>query len=190
MFTDLVHIRRLYRFSIVVDKDRALECQEKMINCLRSYFDEEVFVTIGFQGGNVKGKVLYSNSLGIWIHSENLGNKTWNGFGIGRPTEGSNLSIVCEINIPLKGIDRRIQGEFVENSTGEVYLIHRGKIGGGKSGIGRTLFQQNYQGQWIQFQDGNLVSNASQVGKINNILCAEQIRDFVFEINAMKNKIS
>jgi len=35
-------------------------------------------------------------------------------------------------------MNRTIAGAFASDDEGNIYLVHRGRIGGGKKGIGRT----------------------------------------------------
>jgi len=52
-------------------------------------------------------------------------NRYWNAFGLLSSDHPSN--IILEINFPLQGINRRIAGVFVrDTTTDEVLLLHRG----------------------------------------------------------------
>ena len=70
------------------------------------------------------------------------GNETrrhWNSYGAYRP-EG-NLVISVEINIPIENNTRRVSGFFArDRSSGTIYLMHDGGVGGGRKGIGRDAF--------------------------------------------------
>ena len=59
--------------------------------------------------------------------------------------ENQNNNIVVEINIPVIP-DGRVGGVFVrQTSTGKIYLMHHGKIGGGRKGIGKTAFLNGFR---------------------------------------------
>ncbi len=112
--------------------------------------------------------------------------KHWNGFGIGRPKEGRVNSIVCEINFPYEGINRRIAGAFGKEND-EIVLLHRGKIGGGRKGIGKSLFIDNYRGKFIPVSDGDVENNLALVGNFNSRNVINQIELFVKEVERIKN---
>ncbi len=80
--------------------------------------------------------------LGIWVllRPESIKNRYWCAFGVDDPYPASLLSITCEINPPKEGIDRRCAGLFVRDESGEVFLAHSGKVGGGRAGIGKGAF--------------------------------------------------
>ena len=61
--------------------------------------------------------------------------------GVTEPKVGKNNSLCAEINFPFEGINRNIAGAFArEGDNGSTYILHRGIIGGGKPGIGKTYF--------------------------------------------------
>jgi 5-methylcytosine-specific restriction protein A len=76
----------------------------------------------------------------FWFaNPEDLENRYWLVFGFGTPQRRNNITL--ELNIPFEGISRQIQGLYAKDpQTNEVFLLHRGKIGGGRSGIGRESF--------------------------------------------------
>jgi 5-methylcytosine-specific restriction protein A len=75
--------------------------------------------------------------LGIWLACDVIGkSRYWNAFGTRNPKQNKMVPIGCEINFPLFGIDRRVSGGVAEDETGRLSLVHRGRIGGGRKGIG------------------------------------------------------
>jgi hypothetical protein len=110
----------------------------------------------------------------------------WNAFGIGKPGTSGVLSIALEINFPWSGIDRKTGGAFAEDHRGNVFVIHRGKIGGGKKGVGKSLFEQNYRGVWTLMEDGDAVSQAAVVGHLQSERFALQVAQFVKKVEMMK----
>ena len=89
--------------------------------------------TVGFQGGVQQCDVFWHNSLGFWGLFEPLAAKGryWICFGVEDPTESPMLTITCETNPPIEGINRHCAGAFVKDLEGNLYIAHSGKIGGG-----------------------------------------------------------
>ncbi len=110
------------------------------------------------------------------------GSSHWNGFGIDEPAEGEIRTIICEINSPPEGIDRRIAGAFARDPLGNHYLVHRGNLGGHYS---KKFFMKNYRGEWTEVVDGNQTSRVVVIGKIDESI-PEKISDFVYEVKRMK----
>jgi hypothetical protein len=135
----------------------------------------------------IKAAVKNSYKLNIWFYFGIASNCYWNVFGIGRP--GSQVSIVVEINIPFKGIDGRIAGVFVKDDDGRVWLGHSGKIGGGRRGIGPKAFWEEYSGDRVIVHDNGKTYTYAKIGYLDSPDFPERIKDFVIEVNEIKNRI-
>ena len=154
----------------------------------KPFIDEEIKVKLGHQGAGFPAKVLWSKSLGIWKFSRAIKEvRHWNAFGVGKPGASSVLSIASEINFPWVQIDRKTGGAFAEDAWGNVFVIHRGKIGGGKKGVGKSLFEHNYRGVWSFMEDGDLVSQVAVIGTLNSTRFALQAAQFVKKIEILKS---
>ena len=154
----------------------------------KSLIDEEIKVKLGHQGAGFPAKVLWSKSLGIWKFSRAIKEvRYWNAFGVGKPGASSVLSIASEINFPWSQIDRKTGGAFAEDAWGNVFVIHRGKIGGGKKGIGKSLFEHNYRGVWSFKEDRDLLSQVAVIGALNSPRFALQAAQFVKKIEILKS---
>ncbi len=97
---------------------------------------------VGYKGASEPADLLWHADLGIWdlLQPERLDNRYWCAFGVDDPYPASLLSITCEINPPKEGINRRCAGLFVRDESGEFFLAHSGKVGGGRVGIGKSAF--------------------------------------------------
>jgi hypothetical protein len=153
----------------------------------KPFIDEEIKVKLGHQGANFSAKVAWSKKLGIWKFSQNIKEvRYWNAFGVGKPGTSTVLSIASEINFPWFQIDRKTGGAFAEDAWGNVFVIHRGKIGGGKKGVGKSLFEHNYRGVWSFMEDGDSISQVAVVGSLKSSRFALQAAQFVKKIEIMK----
>ena len=95
--------------------------------------------------------------------------------------------IASEINFPWAQIDRKTGGAFAEDARGNVFVIHRGKIGGGKKGIGKSLFEHNYRGVWSFMEDGDSISQVAVIGNLKSERFALQAAQFVKKIEMLKS---
>jgi len=176
--------------QVIENSDEIRGAQERFLEILFDKADEIISTEkIGFPGGRLGGDAYWSNELGIWIlnRETKTKNRYWNGFGIHKPDSDSNVSIVCEINFPKSGISRNIAGAFAKDDTGNVYLVHRGLLGGNFS---KKDFLEKYKGEWSKIKDGNIESNVVVIGGLNDPELANRVRDFIFDVAKIKGLIN
>lgn len=155
----------------------------------RPYADETMKVKLGHQGASMPAKVLWSRKLGIWLFSHKVNEvRYWNAFGLGKPKEASLLSTTAAINFPWQGIDRKTGGAFARDGRGNIFVVHRGKIGGGKKGVGKSLFEHNYRGVWSFMEDGDAITRVAVIGALNSARFALQAALFVKKVEKLKQK--
>lgn len=75
-------------------------------------------------------------------------------------------------------------GAFAEDESGNVYVVHRGKLGGNYS---KKTFDENYDGEWTTVQDGDTKTDVVVIGRLNDPELPEHVRDFVYDVYRMKN---
>jgi len=153
---------------------------------IREFFTEIVHCRVGYPGGSVMTDVNYSPTLNLWVAEQRHPTRFWNGFGIGRPIYTNSNSLVGEINFPYADIKRGIAGAFAKENGGTL-VLHRGTIGGGKRGIGKTLFLKNFRGDFVTALDGNRETEFCLIGEINSPHFPDQVAAFISEIRRIKN---
>jgi hypothetical protein len=172
--------------TVITDNKQIDRLYKKFQTVIYNYFDEEINCWVGYPGGSFQGNVRYSASLNLWISIQELENRYWNGFGIGRPIERANNSLAGEINFTYENINRRIAGAFALEESGNILVLHRGKIGGGKKGVGKKLFTDNFRGDFVKSIDGERETEFCLVGELNSIHFPRQIANFINEIYRIK----
>lgn len=177
--------------KVLDDESSIREAQQRFKEELERFVDEKIPVTLGHRGDSFEAEVSWCSKLNIWTYSGVVPeSRYWNAFGIGKPAEGKNVSITCEINFPLRGIDRLIAGAFAVDGSGSVFVVHRGKIGGGRKGIGKLLFEENYRGEWIDVKDGEVQNVVALVSALSSPRFARQVSEFVYEVDRIKSLVS
>ncbi len=176
----------------VLDDEYAIKkCRRQFIKSFKPFIDAKIPVNLGHPGATVKAKILWSESLGIWMFHEKISDsRYWHAFGAEKPSGSSHIPITCEINFPVKGIDRRIGGALATDRSGRVYVVHRGKIGGGKKGIGKSLFEDHYRGVWAVMEDGPVLTTVALIGVLNSPRFVRHVTQFVRKIDNIKNIFS
>jgi hypothetical protein len=175
--------------KIIDDAESVRKNRNRLLRCLRPHMDERISVRLGHMGASRTSQILWSEQLGIWMSYEKAGGTHFNhAFGVGRPQPGSILSSACEINIPANGIDRRMGGAFARDCKNQVFLVHRGKIGGGRKGVGKSLFDSHYRGVWALMDDGDQESVVAVIGLLKSDRFPRQLAHFVHKIEQVKSR--
>jgi len=175
----------------VAEQKRIKKYVRQFIKSFKPFVDEQIKVRLGHQGASFPAKISWSNKLGVWTFSRTIKNlRYWNAFGMGKPQAGALLSITAEINFPWSGIDRKTGAAFAEDHQGNIFVIHRGKIGGGKKGIGKSLFENHYRGVWSFMEDGKNLTQVAVIGALDSARIALQIACFVKKIDKLKSAVS
>lgn len=174
--------------QLIDNKNQIARAQKIFINTLLVNGVKKYKCELGYHGGKTDLlDVFWLESEDIWVAFLVLHNRYWNAFGIGEPINYDQLGITCEINIPLQGINRRIAGAYAKDKDDSIYLLHNGRIGGSKEGIGKTLFFNNYAGK-ITVMDNNI--NYAIIGKLGDPTLKVNVANFVRQIRRMKDSIN
>lgn len=175
---------------VISDETKIGKCNVLFETKLSSYIHEEFNISVGFQGGNIEVSAKYLPELDIWfsINEYTGDNRFWNAFGIGKPKQGRSHSIIAEINFPFEGIDRRVAGVFAEESDGNILVLHRGKIDGGKRGIGKEYFTNHFRGDFVTAIDGDKETEFCLIGELNSKHFPKQVANFVKEVYRVKKQ--
>ena len=182
----------------VMSRQKTKKCQQRLESALTNGLNQESNIKIGFRGSGNKEYPVNHNGT-IWFCSEKLDNRFWNAFGL-NPDENAQNDIVVEINPPLDGMDLRIgAGIFAFDQENSLFLLHSGKIGGGRKGIGGRAFSKWYSQfspmRDVKINEGKskqclLVGNVSDEKNFLNDLEAFIRKVKVFKQHAADPKIS
>jgi hypothetical protein len=143
----------------------------------------------GHQGGSGWAKP------GYWLAKQDFwvafrrppeDNKYWNAFGMGLPDPAKSNSPVCEVNFPLQGIRPGMVGALAKDESGKLYVLHSGKIGGGKKGVGRALFEAKWKGGWRAAGDGLNSYSFVLVGLLDDPNFLDRLGDFLRIVNVIR----
>jgi len=177
--------------KVIEDEKLIARYVRQFAGSFKPFMDEKIKVKLGHQGASFRAKVSWSRKLGIWIFSQATKDvRYWNVFGMGKPPASGHLPITAEINFPWAGIDRKTGAAFAQDAWNHIYVIHRGKIGGGKKGIGKSLFEENYRGIWAWMTDGGALAQVAVIGELGSSRFALQAAQFVGKIEKLKSTAS
>lgn len=176
----------------VSNKAEIARCQQILEDSLKKALPHHECLSIGYPSGNLDNEVYYGDRLWFSTRREETTKirRYWNAFGTGKKEKGYQI-ITVEINPPIEGLSKRVSGLYAKDSQSNTYfLLHRGRVGGGGKGIGKSAFEEWYRGTWIDVacEDGDNDS-AILVGMLGTSELIYQIREFVIEVSKFKREV-
>ena len=177
---------------LITNKAEIKKLHKKLISQLSIFTTRKIDALTGHKGNSITTEVCYSKELNIWwdmsldgLVEGKSGKRYWNAFGIDEPIPNKLSNIVCEINYPEEGINKRVAANWVKEGN-DYLLVHSGKIGGGRIGIGKNGFIQNYNGVFLEVDNSDLPNEITVIGNLNDPNLAFQIKSFVEEVARIK----
>lgn len=174
---------------VINDYEEIKKYQNELKSILKSKLNIETHNEIGFPSGSINETVYSNSSSNIWCSiADDLldGTRFWNPFGIGNPTKKEHITPIVEINIPAY-LDRRVGGVFLKDRDNNIYLGHRGKIGGGKPGVGKNAFFEKYSGKIIDAIDDSQTNSIAIISCIYDDNIINNIKRFLLAVCKIKN---
>jgi len=111
----------------------------------------------------------------------------WNAFGFQAEEKGS-LHITAEINFAHEGINNHIGGLFAKDAKTEKYFVlHRGRVGGGRPGVGKEAFKNFYDGEFVEVEQNQDFRETMLVASVDDPFDA--VRQFVERVKNFKAAI-
>lgn len=167
--------------AIITDPAQLAAAHARFSQALQAALSQKIPCTIAAVNGGSDTEAAYSPELDLWRAQTQDGKKCWNGFGIGAPAAGKKAALAAEINFPFDGINRALSGAFAQDENGDILVLHRGKIRGGKA-----LFFQYYQGETLTADDGGKPDTFALIGNLNDAAFPAKLAAFVRQILAIK----
>lgn len=145
---------------------------------------------VGFPGGRDEFDVAWHSRHELFTAFQDLANRSWNALGTTEPGTRNTLPLIVEINFPWEGLDRRIGGVFLESAdSGDIAIAHRGSIGGGRKGVGKTAFFDHFRGTVVDAEDGDRFTPVAVVASLSSRELLPAIATFVREVDRIKNLV-
>lgn len=149
---------------------------------------------LGFRGGSKvldffsrgKGQLYYAS---VFLDGRGTTPRYWNAFGYYNGKAHGSQTIAVEINIPNPP-SRRVAAFFARNNvTQDIFLLHDGRMGGGKEGVCRTGFLRHSQLALASIVSPTQPRQAVVVTKLGSRSLVSDIDSFARAVVAYKESV-
>jgi len=181
-------------FRAITKTEKILRCQkefEKDVKKLLSYIGLR---RVGFPGGHEDCDIWANDTIWYYTSEVQTGSQRfWNGFGLAHDLDKSrtrNLHIAVEINIPFQ-LNRRVSGLYAKDmNSKKVCLFHRGRLAGGRKGIGKKAFLEWYPKDTIDVIEDDQVIEALLVTNLQDESFIDDLSKFVEQVSEFRHFIT
>ncbi len=202
-------------FTVIENKKEIKRTQLTFVKNMKKKATKHGELFAGHQGGKVPEKLSaywFKDNEFWWAYPKSgkpLGIRSptprwWNAFrflesnidkygtGPGEPNWGNLNGMTVQINIPVSGNRQGTGwtgGVFVKDSDDEIYIAHTGMIGGGRKGIGKTIFVDNFPGtkKWHKVSGSRGEKDVVIISDINDPNLIDNIGFFVKAVHKIKD---
>ena len=184
-------------FEVIEDSKQIAKIRKMLIKTMKEAATERARLPLGHQGNTfTPGDTYYVDDYGLWtVFDDGSGHTYWNTYGLGNPFEGGSRNMVCHLTVPNEGINRRTGAVYARGAGDNIYIMHRGKIGGGREGLGKTAFweyvDEHEDMKTAHVQDGDRITEmviVTRLGTPKSTL--RNIRDFVTQVRNIKSGVA
>lgn len=181
--------------ALISKTSRKKTAQQELKRNLKYDLKRQGIHKIGFLGGNEDRQIYAAGEGKLWVafgESKSSGKTRYlNLFGVYRPDLPQQTSIV-EINIPIDDNRRNVAGFFAEDKeTGDIFLMHDGKVGGGRRGISKSAFLACSKHKLIKIaEDDGKIRIGIAVGKLQDPDLSGRIQAFVKSVQRFKEQVA
>lgn len=173
----------------ITDLQRIADVQKAFEAAFVAAAEFERNVRISHPAGVAERTVQWVPKHDLWAHfgfpprEKSPGKRYWNVFGFGEPRK--SVSIVCEINPPVEGVNRHAAGVFAEHGD-EIHLFHRGKLNSFRGQIRRDFIRRHFAGVWLPVDDAGRETEMLHIGRVDRAEIVSAVADFAREVARIK----
>lgn len=147
--------------SLLVERDEIAEAQEALRKVMSTEFPGREYRNITFRPGGLSDQEVWTWRDRYWycpgvLEGRNVRAPRFvNRFGV-LVLAPAGLGITVQANVALQWRKGRAEGFFArDESTGALYLLHSGNVGGGRPGVGGHAFRAWYRERGVSVVDPN-----------------------------------
>ena len=135
---------------ILADEKAIKKAQRAFESAITAAADAQMSTVISHPSGQFPTAVYWVSSVDLWAYfgvppnEKSPGQRYWNVFGLGKPAAA--VSIICEINPPIRGIYRRPAGAFAGTAAGTSAGTSVGTSAGRSAGVWRVIWEVSWRG--------------------------------------------
>ena len=181
------------KYEVVTDVAEIAKLNTRLAKQLKRTFKFKETREITYPSGHHTGDVYFEKDVGenvrAWAHHTEP-DKLSNFILSGAPKAANWMEITVQLNFPASNYNRRMAGAFVKDSSGEVFLAHRGKLTKGRAGLQKNKVLGEFSPWLIEAGDGlKQPSKLILITSIDDLDIADRLCEFATEARKVATKL-
>lgn len=181
-------------FSVVTNVKRIAELNRILGKNLAKTFKYPEPREITYPSGHFRDTVRFSQPSGTLVEAWVSGifsnrRALYNFILVGEPKATAWLEISAQLNFPADKYSRAFGGAFVEDSAGQVFVAHRGKLTKGNAGLKKQEVLREFSPQLINADDDGKPLRLILISSLDDPALPRRLCDFAIEAREVARKL-
>lgn len=179
-------------FSIVTDIGEIAQLNKRLAQSLSKTFRYKEVREITYPAGHQSGTVYFESASGTGVRAWSPRaepDKLLNFVLSGDPGSSKWIEIAVQLNFPAGTYNRRMAGAFVKDTSGEVFIAHRGKLTKGKAGLPKAQVFREFAPWTVEAEDAGKTSTVILISELDDPALAERLWDFAEEAREVATRL-
>ncbi|MGY2328812.1 hypothetical protein ACW9I4_15500 [Pseudomonas sp. SDT2931_S440] len=179
-------------FEVVTDVAEISRLNKQLAKQLRAILPHKESREITYPAGHHTGTVYFEAQAGVDVRAWSphvAQNKLLNYVLSADPRSSKWIEITVQLNFPAGTYNRRMAGAFIKDSSGEVFVAHRGKLTKGNAGLPKDKVFREFAARTVEAIDNDKTSTLILIGGLNAPEIADQLWAFAEEAREVATRL-
>lgn len=180
-------------FEVITDPTKIAKLNTKLAKIMRKAFPHEESRELTYPAGHHTGSVHFEEDHGQrvrgWSPRDHDPTKYVNQLLFGAPNNTDWLEMAVQLNFPKETYSRSSAGAFVRDTSGAIFLAHRGKLTKGKAGLQKSLVLSQFS-TCVEVQDGNQMNRVILIAGLEQPDMIDKLFAFAREAREVATRIA
>lgn len=179
-------------FEVVTDVAEISRLNKQLAKQLRAIFQYKESREITYPAGHHTGTVYFEAQSGASVRAWSphiAPDKLLNFVLSADPRSTKWIEIAVQLNFPAGSYNRRMAGAFVRDSSGDIFVAHRGKLTKGKAGLPKDKVFREFAASTVEAADIGKTSKVILIAGLKDPELADRLWEFAEEAREVATRL-
>lgn len=179
-------------FEVITEVSDISRLNKELEKQLRACFQHKERREITYPAGHHTGTVYFEAPAGAGVRAWSphiAPDKLVNFILTADPGSTKWIEIAVQLNFPAGSYNRRMAGAFVKDSSGDIFVAHRGKLTKGKAGLPKDKVFREFAASTVEANDNGKTSRVILIAKLRDPGLADRLWEFAEEAREVATRL-